>query len=187
MNPSTEADTGLQCAVLLARFLGCSADYAPLHHQFAHHNPDHPEIAVLLALCQLKLKARTRVSKWDQLQALPTPLIAQANDGSFFLLASLQNDEVMIQRPSDTQASLLKPAEFRELWNGRVILAAKRARLIGGSGRFDFSWFIPAILKYRTLFYEVLVASLFLQLFALVTPLFFQVVIDKTRCWSTKG
>lgn len=179
MNTSTDPDTGLQCAVLLARFLGCSADYEPLHHQFAHHNPDHPEIAVLLALRHLKLKARTRTSTWDKLQALQTPLIAQDNDGSFFVLAALQEGELMIQRPSESQPSVLDPDAFQALWSGRVILAAKRARLSAGSGRFDFSWFIPAILKYRKLFYEVLIASLFLQLFALVTPLFFQVVIDK--------
>ena len=45
--------------------------------------------------------------------------------------------------------------------------------------KFDFTWFIPAIVKYRTFLGEVLVASFFLQLFALLTPLFTQVVIDK--------
>jgi subfamily B ATP-binding cassette protein HlyB/CyaB len=33
--------------------------------------------------------------------------------------------------------------------------------------------------KYRRLLTEVVVASFFLQLFALISPLFFQVVIDK--------
>jgi subfamily B ATP-binding cassette protein HlyB/CyaB len=45
--------------------------------------------------------------------------------------------------------------------------------------KFDFTWFIPAIVKYRKLLGEVLIASFFIQLFALLTPLFFQVVIDK--------
>ena len=54
------------------------------------------------------------------------------------------------------------------------------ARLAGDlARRFDVSWFLQAMHKYRRLFGEVLVASFFLQLFALVTPLFFQVVIDK--------
>ncbi|MGA8292393.1 MAG: type I secretion system permease/ATPase, partial [Rhodoplanes sp.] len=39
--------------------------------------------------------------------------------------------------------------------------------------------FLGAIQKYRRLLSEVLLASFFLQLFALVSPLFFQVVIDK--------
>src|SRR5262249_6494824 len=45
--------------------------------------------------------------------------------------------------------------------------------------RFDITWFLGAIHKYRHLLSEVLLASFFLQLFALVSPLFFQVVIDK--------
>ena len=45
--------------------------------------------------------------------------------------------------------------------------------------RFDITWFLGAIHKYRRLLSEVLFASFFLQMFALVSPLFFQVVIDK--------
>src|SRR5205807_4239129 len=40
-------------------------------------------------------------------------------------------------------------------------------------------WFLGAIHKYRRMLGEVLVASFFLQVFALISPLFFQVVIDK--------
>ena len=54
-----------------------------------------------------------------------------------------------------------------------------RAALRELSRRFDVSWFLGAIHKYRHLLTEVLVASFFLQLFALISPLFFQVVIDK--------
>ncbi len=45
--------------------------------------------------------------------------------------------------------------------------------------RFDFSWFVPAVVKYRKLLLEVLLVSFVLQFFALITPLFFQVVTDK--------
>ena len=56
---------------------------------------------------------------------------------------------------------------------------ARRAKLSDLTRRFDITWFLGAIHKYRHLLGEVLVASFFLQLFALVSPLFFQVVIDK--------
>jgi subfamily B ATP-binding cassette protein HlyB/CyaB len=45
--------------------------------------------------------------------------------------------------------------------------------------KFDFTWFVPAIVKYRKLLGEVLLVSFALQIFALITPLFFQVVMDK--------
>ncbi|MFY7851662.1 MAG: zinc-binding dehydrogenase [Brevundimonas sp.] len=56
---------------------------------------------------------------------------------------------------------------------------ARRSALSSLTRRFDISWFAGAIAKYRGLLGEVLVASFFLQVFALVSPLFFQVVIDK--------
>ncbi|MEI6306030.1 MAG: type I secretion system permease/ATPase, partial [Deltaproteobacteria bacterium] len=43
----------------------------------------------------------------------------------------------------------------------------------------DFSWFIPAIVKYRKLLGEVLVISFVMQLIGLATPLGFQIVMDK--------
>ena len=55
----------------------------------------------------------------------------------------------------------------------------RRAGLSDVTRRFDITWFLGAIHKYRHLLSEVLIASFFLQLFALVSPLFFQVVIDK--------
>jgi len=45
--------------------------------------------------------------------------------------------------------------------------------------RFNISWFLGAFQIYRRLLSEVLLASFFLQVFALVTPVFFQVIIDK--------
>src|SRR5262249_7895043 len=70
-------------------------------------------------------------------------------------------------------------AEFEEVWDGRLVLMAGRASLLDLARRFDVTWFLGAIHKYRYLLGEVLVASFFLQLFGLVSPLFFQVVIDK--------
>jgi len=64
-------------------------------------------------------------------------------------------------------------------WDGRLVLVATRAQMAAMGARFDLTWFIPAVVKYRRLFGEVLLASFFLQLFALVSPLFFQVITDK--------
>ena len=70
-------------------------------------------------------------------------------------------------------------AEFEAVWDGRLVLMAGRAGLMDLTRHFGIGWFLGAIHKYRYLLGEVLVASFFLQLFALVSPLFFQVVIDK--------
>ena len=45
--------------------------------------------------------------------------------------------------------------------------------------RFGFSWFLPALKRYRRVLIQVLVASFVVQLFTLANPLLIQVIIDK--------
>ncbi|ACB52408.1 toxin secretion ABC transporter ATP-binding protein [Crocosphaera subtropica ATCC 51142] len=44
---------------------------------------------------------------------------------------------------------------------------------------FDLRWFLPSVVRYRRVLIEVLIASFFVQLFALANPLMIQVIIDK--------
>src|SRR5207302_8908402 len=83
------------------------------------------------------------------------------------------------QSPRAPRPGMMRREEFEAAWNGQLVLMTRRAGLADLSRRFDVTWFLGAIHKYRRLLGEVLVASFFLQLFALVSPLFFQVVIDK--------
>jgi len=52
---------------------------------------------------------------------------------------------------------------------------------------FGFRWFIPELLKHKTVWRDVLIASLVIQLLALATPLFTQVVIDKVIVHRTES
>jgi subfamily B ATP-binding cassette protein HlyB/CyaB len=125
------------------------------------------------------LKARTIKTDWDRLVRAPLPGIAVLNQGGFLVVGKADGNEVLVQRPSDPRPQRLTRAEFEALWDGRLVLMARRATLSDLSRRFDITWFLGAIRKYRHLLGEVLIASFFLQVFALVSPLFFQVVIDK--------
>src|SRR5262249_37311488 len=82
-------------------------------------------------------------------------------------------------KPDAVRPQVLPRDEFESLWTGRLVLMTRRAVLGNLARKFDITWFLQAMAKYRHLLGEVLVASFFLQLFGLVTPLFFQVVTDK--------
>lgn len=56
---------------------------------------------------------------------------------------------------------------------------ARRFSIKNLEQEFNFSWFIPVVLKFKRLFLEVFLISFFLQCFGLITPLFSQVIIDK--------
>ena len=78
---------------------------------------------------------------------------------------------------AEARPLILSREQFESAWTGELLLFTKRANLRLQDLKFDFTWFIPAIVKYRKFLGEVLVASLFLQLFALLTPLYFFVIL----------
>jgi subfamily B ATP-binding cassette protein HlyB/CyaB len=162
--------------VMLLRFHGVSVDPAQIRHRFGVRVAV-PEI--LQCAKELGLKARARRSHWGRLAQTPLPAVAVMRDGGFLLLAKASDDKVLVQDPLQPRPSLMSRGEFESAWSGDLVLMTRRATLADLSRRFDITWFLGAINKYRAVLYEVLVASFFLQLFALASPLFFQVIIDK--------
>jgi subfamily B ATP-binding cassette protein HlyB/CyaB len=164
---------------MMARFLGLSADPEHLAHLSGAAGEACSTVDILRALKRLHLKARQVTADWSRLKDLPLPAIAEARDGRYVILARVQDERVLVYDPGHERPTALSREELDQTWNGRLVLVTRRALLPGDARKFDFSWFIPAIVKYRRLLGEVLLASFFIQLFALITPLFFQVVIDK--------
>lgn len=162
--------------MLLARFHGIGLDPEQVRHRYG------AEIGVqeiLLCAKEIGLKAKERHVRWEDLASLPMPAIAALRDGNFMLLAKGGEERILVQPAFSRRPELMTKEEFESACDGRVILMTRRAGLVELSRRFDITWFAGAIHKYRWQLADVLVASFFLQLFALISPLIFQVVIDK--------
>lgn len=172
-------DTGLTCLLILARYFGMPADPEQLRHQFGESGKTLAQPDLLRAAKHLGFKAGVVDTGWSRLSVIQLPAIARRKDGSYVVLAKAEGEKLLIQDPRESRPILLARAAFEEVWTGQLILLTKRAGLRPEDLKFDFTWFIPAIVKYRRLLGEVMLASFFIQLFALLTPLFTQVVIDK--------
>ena len=173
-----DADRGALAATFVLQVLGIPADAAQLQHRHGSSAP-FTERDVLRALKGFPVKARAVTSTVARLDQTPLPAIAVMQDGSFLVIGQVGDADVLIQDPLLPSPSLVNKAEFLAAWSGRLILLTRRAALVDPHRRFDIGWFVSAIVKYRHILAEVLLASLFMQLFTLLTPLFFQVVIDK--------
>lgn len=165
---------------MVAGFHGIPVDATRLKHEYgvgvAEFTPDQ----LILAARNIGLKAKQVQVSRDRLAKTPLPAIASdAETEGYFIIAAVSSDRVLIHEPGKPQPQILSTEEFTARWNGKAILFASRASIVGAMARFDFTWFIPAIIKYRKLLLEVLGVSLVLNIFALITPLFFQVVMDK--------
>jgi subfamily B ATP-binding cassette protein HlyB/CyaB len=186
--------TGLNALCALARFHQIAADPQTLSHQLglsAHQSATATDL--LLAAKHLGLKAKWVKVRQERLGQTPLPALAWlggAEHGRSVVLAQSDAQRVLIQdfEPNDpstpdqagARPQVLSMDEFVSMgWGGHLMLLTSRASTIGSLAKFDFSWFIPAIVKHRKLLGEVLFISFMLQLFGLVSPFFFQVVMDK--------
>jgi subfamily B ATP-binding cassette protein HlyB/CyaB len=181
-------DAGLTALVLIARFHGIAADAAQLRHTAALGGAPFSATDLVQSARSIGLKARVVVLRIDRLAKAPLPALAFDKEGRHFIIARVDGPKILILEPADPAPRLISEADLDDRANGDLILFASRASLSGELARFDFSWFIPAIVKYRRLLLEVLLVSIVLQVFGLVTPLMFQVVMDKVlvnRAFST--
>jgi subfamily B ATP-binding cassette protein HlyB/CyaB len=180
---SSSTDSGMAALLMLLRFHGIGADSDQIRHHLGGAAVGIPEM--LRYAKERGLKARAVKTNWLRLVKTPLPGIAVLRDGSFLILAKAADDKILVQSPLSSRPEMMTRAEFEAVWDGRLVLMARRANLTDLSRRFDITWFFGAVHKYRRLLGEVLIASFFLQLFALVSPLFFQVVIDKVLVHRT--
>ncbi|MBH9578143.1 type I secretion system permease/ATPase [Inhella proteolytica] len=176
----------IQALCTLARLHQVAAEPEALAHALGlTPSTEVREQDLLRAAQHLGLKAKRSKSTTERLNLVPLPALARLNDGRWVVLAQCDGQRVLFLDPgAEAARPTIEPLEvFAGQWensgSGELILVTSRATLAGELRKFDFSWFIPALVKHRRLLGEVLLVSFFLQLFALISPLFFQVVMDK--------
>ncbi|NTA11602.1 type I secretion system permease/ATPase [Agrobacterium tumefaciens] len=184
-----EYDSGLTALCAIASHYRISANSKTLTHQLAISAKSGPR-DILRAAKHIGLKAKlisTRSEK--RFASLPVPAIICFVDGDYGVYLGLTNG---LHNIADPQSLAVRQVDFAALLgasNGSTILIQRRFSGPGVSKEtFGFRWFLPSLFRYRRAFGHVLLASLFVQVFALVTPLFFQVVVDKVlahRSYST--
>lgn len=186
--PITVMDSGLAGLAVIAGYYRIAADPAQLRHQLALTGRFAQANDIVLGANQLQLRSRVlRAVTAKRLASIPYPALIGLRDGTFSVLAaSPAKGFARLLDPIARTARELSIEEIVALSSGEVVLVTRR---LGGAGTnpstFGFRWFLPSILRYRRPLAQVAVASLFVQLFALVTPIFFS--WSSTRCWYTRA
>ena len=148
-----------------------------------------------------KTGTSTQPADW---QKLPLPAIAflraipeshaQADVAAIpVLILKTDGNKLLYFRAGSQTPETLTVDEARLQFEPGLILVAREAagkdELIRGfateKAGFGFQWFIPELLKHKTIWRDVLLASLAIQLVGLATPLFTQVIIDKVIVHQT--
>jgi subfamily B ATP-binding cassette protein HlyB/CyaB len=167
----------LEALCLLLGYHQVSAEVGQLRHALGRGGS--VTLQDLVRLAQTRgVKARVLLARSEDLPRLPLPALAEV-DRRVLILARADSERVLLQDATSGDLQELTLAAFEALWSGNLVLLTTREAVAGDARRFDVSWFIPALVRYRQHLGEVFTASLVIQLLGLLSPVFFQIVIDK--------
>jgi subfamily B ATP-binding cassette protein HlyB/CyaB len=111
------------------------------------------------------------------------PCIGVLKGGAPALLVKADDERVLYFAPGSQAAESAAAALFEP----GVVLARHEAPEEAGPASFGFRWFWNELVRHKRIWRDVLLASLFIQVVALATPLFTQVVIDKVVVHQTRN
>lgn len=108
---------------------------------------------------------------------LKTPALMQWDEGFVLVIGSSSNG-LLLASPREGEITVSPEQISERCPEGVEILLVDRSHNTPDQ-TFGFTWFLPALRKYRGVLVQVFIASFVVQLFGLANPLLIQVIIDK--------
>jgi subfamily B ATP-binding cassette protein HlyB/CyaB len=183
----TYSHSVVQCLAAIAQHHGIRISPERLIHDFALTDQEPTTALALRMASDIGLKAREVRLTWDQLMAQQGvfPLLARLKSGAGVIVVGIKKEgestQVAVVDPSanSTAVTIHDANTFAAIWGGEVILLKRSRSIFDPQQPFGLRWFIPEILKQRAAFRDVIIAGMSMNVLALASPLFFQLVIDK--------
>ena len=171
------ADAGLWALLQVARHYRIAACLHDLAHQYGPSGEpfgnDHLQHAAR------SLGFVTHIQRgYRRLDRLPLPAIARDRNHQPYVMWRWEEGKAWIQGMGDPEPFPVSGPGLRSRYNGTALLL-RPTRKTGEPVATGFQWYWPTLRKYRSLLLRVLLAGSCLLAFSLITPLFFQVVMDK--------
>lgn len=180
--------TAIQCLTAVAQHHGLQINPERLIDEYAL-GAEEPGNGVLLRIAaEIGLKAKAGQLSWNGLlaQGGVFPLLARLRDGNMVIIVGVQGDgggdgKIAVLNPAVNQAgvTLEERRSFTERWDGQVLFVKRQHKLTDPNQPFGLRWFIPELLKQKAAFRDIFIAAVAMQILALASPMFFQLVIDK--------
>ncbi len=170
-------DFGLQCLMTIAAYYRIPADAKNIIHLLAMEGKTFSDSDLLRGAKLLKIRAKSAVIVPPKLVKMTFPAILKTSDG-YFLILKADSEKCLIVTEENNAPCIISMDKLCEVWHGEILLFIPRM-MNNRDIKFGFKWFIPTIIKYKAPLIEVLIAALFMQILALLSPLITQSVIDK--------
>ena len=181
--------TAIQCLTAIAQHHGLQINPEHLIDENALRAEEPSTGALLRIASDVGLKAKADKLTWERLMAQGGvfPLMARLVNGNMVIVVGVKpgenggEDQAAVLNPVNANASvvLVARSEFEKHWQGDVLFVKRQHKLTDPNQPFGLRWFIPEILKQKAAFRDIFIAAIAMQMLALASPIFFQLVIDK--------
>ncbi|QGZ40176.1 ATP-binding cassette subfamily B protein [Pseudoduganella flava] len=178
--------TAVQCLTAVAQHHGIQINPDRLIDEYALGAEEPGEGLLLRMANDVGLKAKFGNLSWQGLlnQGGVYPLLARLTNGNMVIVVGARGEgdqaQVAVLDPAaGAQIAMLDQAAFLARWSGEVMFVKRQHKLSDPNQPFGLRWFIPELLKQKAAFRDIFIAAICMQLLALASPMFFQLVIDK--------
>ncbi|MGA7936269.1 MAG: peptidase domain-containing ABC transporter, partial [Kovacikia sp.] len=173
------SDCGAACLVMVSRYWGKNFSLNRLR-DIANVTSNGSSLQGLTAAAEsVGFFTRPVKASLDKLAEQKLPAIAHWEGKHFVVVYEISRDRVVICDPAIGQRNL-KPAEFKANWTGYALLLQPTVLFKEAQASSQPFWqFLELAKPHWLVLTEVLMASLLIQIFGLITPLFTQLLLDR--------
>lgn len=174
-------NTAAACLTMAAQYFQNPMQLEFVQRQLRGRHPN----AVMETAEKLGLQLRQLQVTWSDLQQLSFPALLQWQQRDWIVVYGIRGNRLIIANPTNLNQTCesMPQAMVEENWDGQLW----QVDPIQKQEKFNLSWFLPAVWRYRKLLEEVLLASFGLQLLGLATPILTQFIIDRAIVYGNLG
>ncbi|HEY9846499.1 MAG TPA: cysteine peptidase family C39 domain-containing protein, partial [Candidatus Caenarcaniphilales bacterium] len=173
------ADCGAACLAMVGRYWGKRFSLNFLRNLAGVGRAGASLKALAKAGESLGFHARPVRASLSGLQNQTDPWIAHWGGDHYVVVYRVKRDRVLVADPAIGRRSL-SVSEFQTGWTGYALLLEPTDQLATvETEKNSLSRFWSVLWPYRSIVLQIIWASLFLQLFGLITPLFTQIILDR--------
>lgn len=173
------SDCGAACLVMVARYWGKKFSVNRIR-DLANINQDGASLRGLLTAAEsIGFSTKPVKASFDQLARQELPAIIHWEGRHYIVVYKITNKHVIAGDPAMGQRKITHQ-EFRKNWTGYAVLVQPTVLMKEIEEDASPFWQFFELLKpHWVVVVEVSIASIFIQIFGLVTPLFTQLILDR--------
>ncbi|WP_347361458.1 ABC transporter transmembrane domain-containing protein, partial [Vibrio vulnificus] len=174
---TTRNNWGIEAVVYAGQQFHKKSSSSQLKHALGVSHAHLSDMEMREAADYLGLKSQVTTLHTQALDTLPLPALIENNHG-WQVITQVSDGHWTCYDPS-TQQLQTKPVSPNPSQRKHKVMLLADEQLSSKEVKFGLSWFAPSILRQKSQLRDVFLYAIALQVFALVSPMLFENVIDK--------